>query len=67
MLESKENFLELYLNCPISIHIDAGNSKIGKTHDLIKTLVGWVHSCGYVCYIKPNAYVASTIADKISK
>ena len=52
---------------PISIHIDAGTSPIGKTRDLIQSLTGWVHAMGYDCEIKPNSYAASSIADRISK
>lgn len=65
-LENKK-FQELYNNCPISIHIDAGNAPQGKTKDLIQGLVGWVHGMGYDCEIKPNSYAASSIADRISK
>lgn len=65
-LEGKK-FQKLYNNCPISIHIDAGNAPQGKTKDLIQGLVGWVHGMGYDCEIKPNSYAASSIADRISK
>lgn len=56
---------ELMANCPLSIHIDAGNA--GKSRDLIQALTGWVHSMGYDCEVKPNSYAASSIADRISK
>ena len=58
---------EMYLNCPIAIHVDAGNSRNGKTRELIPELVGWIRACGYDCSIKPDSFVASTIADRISK
>ena len=58
---------ELYFNCPIAIHVDAGNSPKGKTRELIPELVGWVKSCGYDCKVKPESFCASTIADKLSK
>lgn len=61
------HYEELFSNCNLSIHIDAGNSKHGKTKDLIPGLVGWIHACGYECSVKPNSYAASSIADKISK
>ena len=54
-------------NCPLSIHIDAGNAPNGKTRDLIKGLTGWVHAMGYECEVKPDSYSASTIADRLSK
>ena len=53
--------------CPLSIHIDAGNAPHGKTRDLIQALTGWVHAMGYECEVKPDSYSASTIADRISK
>ena len=54
-------------NCPLSIHIDAGNAPQGKTRDLIQGLTGWVHAMGYDCEVKPDSYSASTIADRLSK
>lgn len=66
-MENDEKYEEMYLNCPIAIHVDAGNSKNGKTRELIPELVGWVRAMGYECEIKPDSYVASTIADRISK
>lgn len=49
----------------LSIHLDIGES--GPTKDLIKELEGWVAALGYDYAIKPDAYAASTIADKYSK
>ena len=75
-LETAKNLLDeldndeyriLIDNCPLSIHIDAGNAPQGKTKDLIQGLTGWVHAMGYDCEVKPNSYSASTIADRISK
>ena len=66
LLEDKE-YEELFMNCHFSIHIDAGHSYHGKTKDLIPELVGWIKSCGYDCEVKPDSFVASSIADKISK
>jgi len=66
LLEQKE-YEELYMNCQVTIHIDAGLSDKGKTKPLIPELVGWIKSCGYDCEIKPDSYTASSIANKISK
>ena len=66
-LESDVKYEEMYLNCPIAIHVDAGNSTNGKTKELIPELVGWIKACGYDCLVKPESFVASTIADRISK
>lgn len=66
-LESDRIYEEMYLNCPISIHVDAGNSPKGKTAELIPEIVGWIKACGYDAFVKPESFVASSIADKISK
>ena len=65
-LETKE-YEDVFLNTEFSIHIDAGYSEHGKTKELIPELVGWVTSLGYEAQVKPDSYVASGIADKISK
>ena len=66
-MEKDERYEEMYLSCPISIHVDAGNSPKGKTRELIPGLVGWIRASGYDCCTKPESFVASTIADRISK
>lgn len=63
----EQDYRVLFGNCPISIHIDAGNAPHGKTRDMIQALTGWVHAMGYDCEVKPDSYAASTIADRISK
>ena len=67
ILEGSKVYEEMYLSCPIAIHIDAGNSTSGKTSELIPELVGWIKACGYDCSVKPESFVASTIADRLSK
>lgn len=67
MLESDDAFAEMYLDCPISIHVDAGNSPKGKTRELIPEIVGWIKACGYDAKVKPDSYCASSIADRITK
>ena len=66
-MENDKKFEDMYLSCPIAIHVDAGNSKNGKTRELIPELVGWIKACGYDCSVKPDSFVASTIADRLSK
>lgn len=66
-LAERERYQELFLSCPVSIHVDAGNSEKGKTRQLIPELVGWIRACGYEASVKPESFVASTIADRISK
>lgn len=66
MLESDEKYHQLYSECPISIHIDAGNSDRGKTKELIPSLVGWVKAMGFPAKVKPES-TACCVADKLSK
>lgn len=67
ILLSNETYSELLSNTKITIHVDAGRSDKGKTKDLIPGIVGWIKSCGYDYEVKPDSFVASSIADKISK
>lgn len=64
MLDKDE---DLFSSISFSIHIDAGHSDRGKTKELIPSLVGWIHACGYECQVKPDSFAASTIANRISK
>ena len=66
-IENSDKYNEIYENCTFTIHVDAGNSEQGKTKELIPSIVGWIKSQGYECEVKPDSYVASTIADRISK
>ena len=67
VFEAHDDLYELYINAPISVPIDAGNSPKGKTYLLVKDLVGWVTATGFDCHVKPESFVASSIADKLSK
>ncbi len=67
LVDLLEGYDELFINTTLSIHIDAGLSPEGKTRELIPELVGWIKSCGYDCETKPDSWVASTVADRISK
>jgi len=46
----------------VEVHIDVGQN--GPTREVIKELVGLVKSSGFEARIKPESYVASTVADK---
>ena len=54
-----------YTKVQFSIHVDAGFN--GPTKEVIPEIVGWVKSCGYDVHVKPESFVASSIADKLSK
>lgn len=50
---------------PVEIHIDAGTQ--GETRALIKEIIGMVTGSGFDAKIKPDAYGASSVADKHTK
>ena len=52
-------------NIAFCIHIDAGAS--GLSGAVIPEVVGYVHSMGYECQVKPDSPIASCVADRISK
>ena len=52
-------------HCSIGIHVDAGYN--GKSGVVIPELIGWIKAMGYDVCVKPESFVASTIADRISK
>lgn len=54
-----------YTQLSFGIHVDAGFH--GKTTALIPEIVAWVNALGYGCVVKPDSFVASSIADRISK
>lgn len=47
------------------IHVDAGYN--GPTKAVISEITSWVNACGYGVAVKPESFVASSIADKYSK
>lgn len=56
---------DLGIKFNFGIHVDIGNN--GPTKALIPEIVGWIKSIGYNVEIKPDSFVSSTIADRISK
>lgn len=55
------------LDFQVVIHVDIGESKKGKTRDLINEIMGWVNAEGFEFQYKPFSSTASTIADRITK
>ena len=53
MLESKEDYIDMFTDCLFAIHVDASNNDKGKTKALIPELVGWIKACGYDVKTKP--------------
>ncbi|MFD1427970.1 putative RNase H-related nuclease YkuK (DUF458 family) [Kroppenstedtia sanguinis] len=61
----EEGFLGASLELPVEVHLDVGRK--GETRKLIQEVVGWVTSVGYTAKIKPDAYAASSVADRFTK
>jgi predicted RNase H-related nuclease YkuK (DUF458 family) len=49
----------------MEVHIDAGPN--GKSREILAAVIGYVKGNGYECKTKPDAYVASKVADRFSK
>ncbi|RCW49947.1 MULTISPECIES: ribonuclease H-like YkuK family protein [unclassified Halanaerobium] len=49
----------------LEIHIDVGHN--GPTNEIIREVTGMVVGSGFEAYIKPDAYAASTVADKFTR
>ena len=65
IIENNEEYEEILCSIPISIHVDLGNA--GESRFMKSEIVGWITGLGLDYSIKPDSFVASTIADKISK
>ena len=59
------NEQELIEDLRVEIHVDVGEK--GPTNAIIKEVTGMVVGSGYKALIKPDSYVASTVADKFTK
>jgi len=55
------------LDFNIFIHADMGESKKGKTYELINEIMGWITAEGFIGVYKPDSNTASEIADRFSK
>lgn len=60
-----ELFKENNIPYGISVHVDVGPN--GPTSKYIPEIKGWVKSCGFNCVIKPDSYMASSVANMLSK
>jgi predicted RNase H-related nuclease YkuK (DUF458 family) len=56
------------LDIPFEVHADvnsvAGKNKQNKSFEVHDTIKGWIESMGWVCKTKPQAFVASIVADR---
>ncbi|MFC1503951.1 ribonuclease H-like YkuK family protein [Spirochaetota bacterium] len=55
----------LYSINNFSIHIDVGNN--GKSRQVLHDCINYVKGFGYDCKVKPEAFVASNVADRFTK
>lgn len=62
MLAEEQNLEE---DIEVKIHIDVGEN--GPTSTIIKEVVGMVVGSGFEALIKPEAYAASSVADKYTR
>lgn len=65
--ELTEFLYENQMDFEIIIHVDMGNSKKGKTYELISEIMGWITAEGFIGKYKPDSNTASEIADRLSK
>ena len=57
-------FLKTALENPnLEIHIDVNTDLKHKSSKFKNTLIGYVTGCGFECRVKPESFVASSIAD----
>ena len=49
----------------VEIHLDVGQN--GATRDVIRDVVGMITGSGFAAKIKPESFVASSVADKFTK
>lgn len=61
----RDKFSEILEDVPMEIHLDVGRQ--GETRKLIQEVVGWVTAVGYTAKIKPDAFAASSVADRYTK
>lgn len=56
------------LDIPFEVHADvnsyAGKRNENKSHEVHDVVKGWIESMGWTCKTKPDAFVASIVADK---
>ena len=62
-----DTVIEEYGLCVEEIHEDINSNKKYRSNDMLKSIVGYIEAVGFKPIIKPNAWVASTIADSKTK
>lgn len=64
-LKLNQTFAESNIPHEIEVHVDVGYN--GPTSQYVSEIKGWVKACGFQCVIKPDSYMASSVANRLSK
>jgi len=64
-LKLNNTFEESNIPHEIEVHVDVGYN--GPTSQYVAEIKGWVKACGFQCVIKPDSYMASSVANRLSK
>lgn len=64
-LKLNHTFAESNILHEIQVHVDVGYN--GPTSQYVSEIKGWVKACGFQCVIKPDSYMASSVANRLSK
>lgn len=59
--------LPIFKNTKMEIHCDLSSKENNKSNSVVKQIIGMLKGCGFKYKIKPDAYGASSVADKHSK
>jgi len=64
-LKLSKTFEESNIPHEIEVHVDVGYN--GPTSQYVAEIKGWVNACGFQCVVKPDSYMASSVANRLSK
>ncbi|MCO1601625.1 ribonuclease H-like YkuK family protein [Desulfosporosinus nitroreducens] len=64
-LKLSQTFEESNIPHEIEVHVDVGYN--GPTSQYVAEIKGWVKACGFQCVVKPDSYMASSVANRLSK
>lgn len=64
-LKLNQTFEKSNIPHEIEVHVDVGYK--GPTSQYVSEIKGWVKACGFQCVIKPDSYMASSVANRLSK
>jgi hypothetical protein len=64
-IKLRDRFQKDHTGHEILIHVDAGLN--GPSSMWVDDISGWVRACGFTAVIKPDSYMASSIANRLTK